>query len=206
MKRAFERHLKNVKAGKVLEVGSASVTAPFRQIFEQAGWSYVGADLASRPNVDLVLEDPFLWDIPSNSFGAILSGQMLEHNEMFWLSFIEMARVLAPGGVMIHIAPSRGPEHRAPQDCWRFYRDGMLALAKWTGLECLEASTDWARADIDWIRQKKPARFKAMRLDSQFPAGRWGDTVGVFRKPSNARPDLAIRYMKDLIAKWDDQQ
>ena len=28
-------------------------------------------------------------------------------------------------------APSRGPEHRYPNDCWRFYPDGYRALAKY---------------------------------------------------------------------------
>jgi hypothetical protein len=39
--------------------------------------------------------------------------------------------------------PSSGPEHRYPVDCWRFYPDGLVALAEFAHLETLEAVTQW---------------------------------------------------------------
>jgi hypothetical protein len=58
----------------------------------------------------------------------------------------EIARVLKPGGVAAIIAPSNGVEHRYPVDCWRFYRDGFVALASWVDCEVLDVFTDWNRA------------------------------------------------------------
>lgn len=191
MRNAIAKYLKT--PGLAIEIGSASVEGEFRALFRQAGWEFVGADIQAGPNVDFVLADPYAWDIADQSFDAVVSGQMLEHNEMFWLSFLEMARILTPGGIMIHIAPSRGFEHRAPQDCWRFYRDGMTALATWAGLELLEATTDWSAADIALMKAKGT---------SAFPKSPWGDTVGIFRKAPGARPDLALSYIRKLSAKW----
>jgi hypothetical protein len=54
-----------------------------------------------------------------------------------------MCRIVRPGGLIFLLAPSRGPEHRYPVDCWRFYPDGFRALAKWAGVHLLEVSTDW---------------------------------------------------------------
>lgn len=62
----------------------------------------------------MVLDNPYSWSFATNEFSAIISGQMLEHNQFFWLSFLKITRVLKQGGIMIHIVPSRGPEHRAP--------------------------------------------------------------------------------------------
>jgi hypothetical protein len=44
------------------------------------------------------------------------------------------------------IAPSSGPEHRYPVDCWRIYPDGFVALAALAELEVLQAVTQWEDA------------------------------------------------------------
>ncbi len=41
------------------------------------------------------------------------------------------------------LAPSSGPEHRYPVDCWRFYPDGLVSLAQFAQMETLEAVTQW---------------------------------------------------------------
>ena len=63
---------------------------------------------------------PWIFPLEDDSYDAVISGQMLEHNAFFWLTFLEMARVLKMGGLMIHIAPSRGA--RAPRPA------GLLAV------------------------------------------------------------------------------
>ena len=55
----------------------------------------------------------------------------------------EIDRVLRPGGFCCIIAPSGGPKHGATDtDCYRFYEDGMRALAKYVDFEVLHASTN----------------------------------------------------------------
>ncbi len=67
----------------------------------------------------------------------------MEHVEFFWITFLEVARVLREGGICCMIAPSGGPEHRYPVDCWRYYPDVFRALARWARLDVLDVSTEW---------------------------------------------------------------
>ncbi|HVV95262.1 MAG TPA: class I SAM-dependent methyltransferase [Hyphomicrobiales bacterium] len=205
MRDCLERYLAERPPGTVLEVGCNSRVPEYRHLFQEIGWTYVGADLDEGPDVDVVLRDPYSWEIESDKFDAIVSGSMLEHNEMFWLSFVEMYRVLVPGGLMIHVAPSRGHEHWGPSDCWRFYRDGMRAVAQWAGFECLEATTDWSASDLAVLTRKRQKQPGWKPPPTRFPDSTWGDTVGVFRKPTGGqRPEVALRYARKMLDHWGE--
>jgi len=127
---------------RILEVGSMQVEndASYRPLFIFPGAEYIGLDVASGPNVDVVPQDPYDWsELADTSFDVVISGQALEHIEFPWLTFEQIARKLKSGGLACLIAPSRGPEHRFPVDCYRYYPDGMRSLARWSGLTVLEA-------------------------------------------------------------------
>lgn len=128
----------------ILDLGSTEMGACYRPVFDQPNWKYVGADLAAGPNVDIVLQHPYDWrEIKSGSIDVFISGQVLEHVEYFWITMLEISRVLKPGGLACIIVPSGGPEHRYPLDCWRFYPDGMRALANFARLIPEEIYTQW---------------------------------------------------------------
>ncbi len=202
MRRAVARHAAPLPGGEVADIGAASRRRPwYREIWEAVGWTYTGVDLVAGKNVDVVLEDPFVFPFPDGRFDALISGQMLEHNEMFWLSFLEMNRVLRPGGLMVHIVPSRGPEHRAPQDCWRFYRDGMTALARWSGFEIIEATTDFLERDVASYAARHPARARTM-APSPVSDSEWGDTVGIFRKTAELPETLAAGWVRRMAPRF----
>ncbi len=91
--------------------------------------------------MDIVLQNTYCWDlIQDKSFDYIISGHSFEHIEYPWITIAEMAKKLKKDGIVCIIAPNGGVEHRYPVDCWRFYSDGMKALAKWGGLEVIEVS------------------------------------------------------------------
>ena len=162
--RLVRLHLERSKPQTIIDIGSYDVNGSYKPFFDVPGWHYTGVDLTAGPNVDVVLRSPYRLPFASYSVDVIVSGQAFEHIEFFWLTWLEMARVLKPGGHIFLVAPSRGPEHRYPQDCWRFYPDGYKALAAFGGLELLNAEADWEpHAD--------PA------------SAPWGDCVGVFRQP-----------------------
>jgi SAM-dependent methyltransferase len=202
MHEAFLAHAAKRPPGLVLDVGAGARLGFHRTLWEGQGWRYHGLDLAEGPNVDVRLDDPWLFPLDDNAYDAVISGQMLEHNEFFWLTFLEMARVLKMGGLMIHIAPSRGIEHRDPQDCWRFYRDGMTALARWAGLDCIEATTDWAPEHFAFIdrfpRHKRRAKF--LRKTMRRAGTDWGDTVGVFVKTRETSDAAGMGYIRRFAA------
>jgi len=162
MQRLVETRLDRGRALHAIDIGSYDVNGSYRTLFDVPGWRYTGVDLQAGPGVDVVLSSPYRLPFASASVDVVLSGQAFEHIEFFWLSWIEMLRVLKPGGLLFLIAPSRGPEHRYPQDCWRFYPDGYRALAKYGRCELIDVNTDWDAHPDPW-------------------SAAWGDTVGVFR-------------------------
>ncbi len=153
----------------VLDVGSHGVNGTYKEIFiDSVKYVYTGLDVNPGPNVDYVPSDPYDWpELQDESFDVIISGQAFEHIEYPWLIIKEMNRVLKTNGLMCIVAPSRGPEHKYPVDCWRYYPDGFRALAKWANLEVLDAKTTWGK--------------------SGFTDGsdQWGDTFCILYKPEN---------------------
>lgn len=174
MKHLLQRLVPRQTQVSVLDVGSQIAEAgqtSYRDIVDSMdGASYTGLDVAPGRNVDVVATDAYKFPLPSDAFDVVISGQAFEHIEFPWLTMLEIARVLKPGGVSIVIAPSSGVEHRYPQDCWRYYPDGMRALGKWAKLDCVAAYTNWPEARLFL----------------------WGDTVGVFykRRASDEAPQL----------------
>jgi Methyltransferase domain len=75
----------------VLDIGGADVNGSYREIFDQSQFTYIGADLAAGEGVSIILEDPYKLPLDDATIDIVLSGQMLEHCEFFWLSFAEMA-------------------------------------------------------------------------------------------------------------------
>lgn len=130
---------------KVLDVGSYDVNGSYRHLFDENRYHYTGLDMESGPNVDIVLQNPYDWDaIETDSFDIVISGQAFEHIEFFWKTMEEMTRVLKKDGLLCLIAPNGFSEHRYPVDCYRFFTDGLLALARYVAIESLHAHTNCA--------------------------------------------------------------
>jgi hypothetical protein len=165
---------------RIVDVGSQDINGSYRQLFSGPRWSYTGLDMASGNNVDIVLRTPYIWtEVASGSADVVVSGQAFEHIQYFWITMLEVARVLKAGGICCILAPSSGPEHRHPVDCWRFYPDGMVSLAQFAQMETIEAVTQWH--DLD-------------DADSNL----WHDSLLVCRKPDRG-PWLNF---KSSIRRW----
>lgn len=168
---------------KIIDIGSYDVNGSYKPFFSRPNWQYVGVDLAAGPNVDVALTSPYRLPFDSHSVDVIVSGQAFEHIEFFWLTWLEMVRILKPGGLIFLLAPSRGYEHRHPQDCWRFYPDGYRALAVYGGLQLLEVHTDW-------------------EPHSDPGSAPWGDTVGVFKQPGMSWITRLRRVAMQYLRYW----
>lgn len=125
----YQNYLKgNVEGKNIIDFGSLDVNGCLKPFFK--GANYIGIDQEKGPNVDLVCSND---NIPfkDNYFDVVLSSSCLEHDECFWMTFLEMCRVLKPGGFIYINTPSSGYYHSYPVDCWRFYPDSYKALEKW---------------------------------------------------------------------------
>lgn len=171
---------------RILDVGSASVNGvgSYRDLLATSHWQYVGLDVKTGLNVDVVADDPYRWkELPDASFDVVVSGQAFEHIEWPWLTMQEIARVLKPNGLAAITAPSSGRVHRYPTDCWRYYPDGLPALAKYTHLSVVENEVDFSGV------------FKE--------CAEWGDAFAVLQKPPGdaASPFESCMTSRGAIAK-----
>ena len=130
-KKFLDTYLSNKENLKIIDFGSYNVNGDVREFYLKRH-NYIGLDIEKGPNVDILMEDPYKIPLEDNSVDVIISTSTFEHSEMFWLSFNEIMRTLKPNGLFYMNAPSNGPYHAWPVDCYRFYPDAGNALIKWT--------------------------------------------------------------------------
>jgi SAM-dependent methyltransferase len=171
-KRFFDMHAEE-RFQRVLDVGSLDINGSLRSVCPRH-LAYTGIDLSPGNGVDVVLSDPYVYPFPDGHFDVIVATSCFEHDPLFWITFLECLRVLAPGGVFYINAPSNGFYHGHPFDHWRFFPDAGLALQTWAKRSGIQ---------IDLLES-----FTAERRPGEF----WNDFVMVFRKPdgSPAKPGL----------------
>lgn len=155
MRKFKEKYLNKNDILEILDVGSFdSNKKPYNYglLFNEKNWNYRGMDIREGPNVDIVVSSIYDWvEINDESFDVVVSGQAFEHMEFFWKAIVEIKRILKPNGLCCIIAPSAGPVHRNPFDCYRFTAEGMKAIGKYAGLNVLEYYTNDAPAWYDSV-------------------------------------------------------
>lgn len=126
----FKTYCKDLSAIKVVDIGSQDVNGSLRSV-APANCEYVGVDFQEGKGVDVVIDDPYSLPLADNSADVVVCSSCFEHSEFFWLTFLEIMRILKPGGLLYLNVPSNGSYHTYPVDCWRFYPDSGLALQNW---------------------------------------------------------------------------
>ncbi len=169
----------------IYDIGSQNINGCYGFVFKEPSWRYVGVDMTAGENVDVVLRNPYKWDeVASSSADVVISGQAFEHIEFFWMTMLEVERVLKSNGLCCIIAPAGGFEHRYPVDCWRFYPDGFSALARFARLELIEISTQWEKQNY--------------ADDSDI----WQDTLLIAQKPSRSRTDTLRKAVRRKLLQF----
>jgi SAM-dependent methyltransferase len=152
----------------VVELGSQNVNGSLRDHCPP-GVRYVGLDMAPAEGVDVVVKPGTPCPFPDASFDVALTSSVFEHDTCFWDTFVDLLRLLRPGGLLYVNAPSNYAFHRYPLDCWRFYPDAGHGLKEWAR-RC-GVSVDLVESFV-----AKPEKNDG-----------WADFVAVFRK-STDRP------------------
>lgn len=113
---------------KVLDVGSYDVNGTYRPLIESLGHTYTGVDIQDGPNVDVVMEQPYLLPFEDGEFDLVISGSVMEHVAKPWLWIPELCRVLKPGGRLCVVTHWSFPFHEYPIDTFRYMPDGLRSL------------------------------------------------------------------------------
>ena len=88
----------------VIEIGSQNVNSSVKELIDK-NFKYIGVDIAPGDNVDIVLKDPYKFPIDDNSIDVVISISTFEHVDFFWLTFLEILRVLKKDGLLITYTP-----------------------------------------------------------------------------------------------------
>lgn len=194
---------------RILDIGSYNQGGTYRDCFLNEKYSYFGLDMVAGPNVDIVPANIYVWnEIENDSFDVVISGQVFEHIEYPWITIKEIERVLVPGGFCFITAPNAGVEHKAPKDCYRYFSDGLMALAKWANLSILHTSVagipnkkcinEWVS---DWndsflVAQKAPREKRDIKDPFRYEA-RWLSDGRVHISYKNL--EIAIQDIKENV-------
>ena len=166
-KRFFETYLTADREISVADIGAQNVNGSLRDV-APPNVRYTGVDFVPGRGVDVILEDPYHLPFDDNTFDAVVCSSVFEHSQFFWELFLEIIRILKPGGLCYLNVPSNGYFHQYPSDNWRFYPDAGLALQAWG-----------ERQGSNVVVMES---FIAEKNDPEEPEGLWNDFVGVFLK------------------------
>lgn len=147
--------------GDVLSIGSGSDSdregGSYRSYFKAAD-SYTTSDVA--PGSDLNLDVRDMTEVETGSYEGVFCHSVLEHVDDPFMSIREIARVLAPGGILLLGVPFRYPIHRAPGDFWRFTEFGVRRLVEGVGemviMDLVGVDGPEKHPALYWVRAVKP--------------------------------------------------
>src|SRR5207302_7313256 len=124
----------------VLEIGSRARSGISRRDRFPAGSKYVGLDIASGPNVDIVGDAHDLSTFIHEPVDFVLSMSTFEHLLMPWKVAIEMSTVMRVGAIAYIESHQAWPLHEEPWDFWRFSANAWQGLFNThTGFEIVES-------------------------------------------------------------------
>jgi len=176
----FDTYVEDRSDLTILDIGAQDVNGSLRSVAPPS-CKYVGVDFAEGKGVDVVIDDPYGLPFEDTSVDVCVSSSCFEHSEFFWLSFLEVFRILKPNGLFYLNVPSNGYFHRYPVDCWRFYPDSGRALQNWA----------------------QRNGYAAVLLESfigKQESGVWNDFVAVF-----AKTDVhALRHSNRIQSRFDE--
>lgn len=197
--RLLDAHLPTDRSLTVLELGSrvvANQKINHRSLFDETRCSYIGLDIVDGENVDIVMDEPYRIPVATESVDVAVCGQVFEHVPFFWISFLELARVLRPDGFLLLSAPSRGHVHSPPFDGWRFHHQGFEALGSFAGLRVVEATTDYPPTHPE----SKRFDYTGIAAD-RYTHEYWGDTVALYQKTLRY-DESRIGPLREQLVSW----
>ncbi len=176
---------------KVLEIGPDSFPSAYHRAVQEVSLVWHTLDMHDNPKLTFPNSRPYDFDIETESYDVVLSGQVIEHVKKPWKWLPELARVTKREGLIVTINPVSWIYHEAPVDCWRIYPEGMRALYDEAGLTVL--LSDWESLEAPGHKRyipgvsiedqsRKRQILSAIIGKLGFPVERAYDTITIGRK------------------------
>lgn len=121
--------------GKLLDVGCGKV--PYYGIYRELISENICIDWAENAHVDSVVDLNGKLPLPDSAFDSILCSDVLEHIADPFALFVEMARVLKPGGHLLVFVPFFYHLHEQPHDYFRYTEYALKRFGEISGIETL---------------------------------------------------------------------
>lgn len=163
---------------EIVELGSFNENGTLRD-FSPVGATYTGLDMSAGPGVDIIVDPDKKLPLEDGSADVVIASSVFEHDRFFWATFLELARIVRPGGFIYISAPSNGEFHRYPVDCWRFYPDAGVAMVEWAKRNGLEIEL------IECFTTEREGEH-------------WNDFVAVYHKKGDV-PFKLKRFISDCV-------
>jgi len=173
------------KSPTVVEIGARKSPGDMYAKRLPTGSRYVGFDIKSGPNVDVVGDAHRISDYFSEaSIDAVFAASTIEHLAMPWKAIIEVNCILKPRGLVFFVTHQTWPVHEAPWDYWRLSEHAWrVLLNETTGFEIIEAAMgDGGTIVADLIQ---------------------GGTVGLDRQPAFLHTWVLARKTGPTTLRWD---
>lgn len=134
LRAAVRMRLGSQRGLRVLDIACAR--KPYYPLFAEHARQYVGLDLNPRPGSPECLGAAEALPFHSATFDVAICTQAFSYFENPWTVIEEIARVLAPGGLLLLSTPGLYPY---AEDRWRFTHTGLEALLADRGFESIQA-------------------------------------------------------------------
>jgi SAM-dependent methyltransferase len=180
----------------ILDVGCED--ALFKKPCEDLGYTYVGTDIVSAPELAFV-SDAHVMPVADGYFDAVVTNNLLEHLEYPFVAVKEFYRVLKPGGKLLGVVSFLEPFHMDSH--YHHTHLGLYNMLSYGGFEVqlISPSPDWdvfrALSRMGFIPRVPPAIIQLLL----FPVRvlyelSWN--LGVLFDRSNPRRRFRRRLMK----------
>ena len=114
----------------VIDCGAMDMNGSLRSVCPNDIY-YIGVDVEFGKSVDVKVNIGESLPFRDDFVDCVVSSSQMEHDDFFWMTFLEYVRIVKPGGYVYINAPSNGAYHRHPNDNWRFYPDCGHVLVRW---------------------------------------------------------------------------
>jgi len=138
----------------VLEVGSYNVNGNSKRFFVECGAEFVGIDIRSGPDVDLVCDITDDGGSVSSALGAgtfdvVVCMNVLEHVYRPHVALENISRLVRPAGSIVIVTPAVWDLHDWPHDFMRLNPDFFREFARHHRLEIVDGTFEFSIRDTE---------------------------------------------------------